>query len=117
MKTILVAGSKGGVGKTTIATHLAAYSALQGKRTVLADAGVALATIVQLISCRVINSIAGFEALEAARFDRLTLSGSSFESREGLAPAIASRAAPLLNAAANESYSHFGAVSKLSSEA
>jgi len=38
MKTILVAGSKGGVGKTTIATHLAAYSALQGRRTVLADA-------------------------------------------------------------------------------
>ncbi|UYB52587.1 ParA family protein [Xanthomonas sp. AM6] len=38
MKTILVAGSKGGVGKTTVATHLAAYYALAGKRTVLADA-------------------------------------------------------------------------------
>lgn len=38
MKTILVAGSKGGVGKTTIATHLAAYSALEGNATVLADA-------------------------------------------------------------------------------
>ncbi|WP_024869635.1 ParA family protein [Pseudoxanthomonas suwonensis] len=38
MKTILVAGSKGGVGKTTIATHLAAHSALQGLRTVLVDA-------------------------------------------------------------------------------
>lgn len=38
MKTFLVAGSKGGVGKTTIATNLAAHSALQGKRTVLADA-------------------------------------------------------------------------------
>jgi chromosome partitioning protein len=38
MKTILVAGSKGGVGKTTIATHLAAYAALQGKATVIADA-------------------------------------------------------------------------------
>ncbi|GAB3511635.1 ParA family protein [Pseudoxanthomonas daejeonensis] len=38
MKTILVAGSKGGVGKTTIATHLAAHSALQGRRTVLVDA-------------------------------------------------------------------------------
>ena len=36
MKTILVAGSKGGVGKTTVATHLAAHSALEGKRTVLA---------------------------------------------------------------------------------
>ncbi|MFL9583778.1 ParA family protein [Stenotrophomonas sp. AB1(2024)] len=38
MKTILVAGSKGGVGKSTIATHLAAQAALAGKRTVLADA-------------------------------------------------------------------------------
>lgn len=38
MKTILVAGSKGGVGKTTVATHLAAQAALAGKRTVLADA-------------------------------------------------------------------------------
>ena len=38
MKTILVAGSKGGVGKTTIATHLAAQSALSGQRTVLVDA-------------------------------------------------------------------------------
>lgn len=37
MKTILVAGSKGGVGKTTIATHLAAHSALSGQATVLAD--------------------------------------------------------------------------------
>ena len=38
MKTILVAGSKGGVGKTTVATHLAAHSALEGRPTVLADA-------------------------------------------------------------------------------
>lgn len=38
MKTILVASSKGGVGKTTIATHLAARSALDGRRTVLVDA-------------------------------------------------------------------------------
>ena len=38
MKTILVAGSKGGVGKTTVSTHLAAYNALQGRNTVIADA-------------------------------------------------------------------------------
>ena len=38
MKTILVASSKGGVGKTTIATHLAANAALSGQRTVLVDA-------------------------------------------------------------------------------
>ncbi len=38
MKTVLVASSKGGAGKTTIATHLAANFALQGHRTVLVDA-------------------------------------------------------------------------------
>jgi chromosome partitioning protein len=38
MKTILVASSKGGVGKTTIASHLAAQSALAGQHTVLVDA-------------------------------------------------------------------------------
>lgn len=38
MKTWLVACSKGGVGKTTLATHLAAQSALAGQRTVLVDA-------------------------------------------------------------------------------
>ena len=38
MKTWLVACSKGGVGKTTIATHLAAESALSGLHTALVDA-------------------------------------------------------------------------------
>lgn len=38
MKTILVASSKGGAGKTTLATNLAASFALDGKRTVLVDA-------------------------------------------------------------------------------
>ncbi|PJK07463.1 CMP-binding protein [Lysobacteraceae bacterium NML120232] len=38
MKTILVASPKGGVGKTTIATQLAAHSAIEGHATVLVDA-------------------------------------------------------------------------------
>lgn len=38
MKTVLVASSKGGVGKTTLATHLAAQAAVAGQRTVLVDA-------------------------------------------------------------------------------
>ncbi|HEY5805569.1 MAG TPA: ParA family protein [Lysobacter sp.] len=38
MKTVLVASSKGGVGKTTIATHIAAQSAIEGLRTALVDA-------------------------------------------------------------------------------
>jgi chromosome partitioning protein len=35
---VLVASSKGGAGKTTIATNLAAYYAVDGKNTVLVDA-------------------------------------------------------------------------------
>ena len=38
MRMILVASSKGGVGKTTLATNLAAHDAVNGKRTVLVDA-------------------------------------------------------------------------------
>ena len=38
MKTVLVASSKGGAGKTTIATHLAAHAAVAGRRTVIIDA-------------------------------------------------------------------------------
>ena len=38
MKTVLVASSKGGVGKTTVVTHLAAQSALGDFNTVLVDA-------------------------------------------------------------------------------
>lgn len=37
MRTVLVASSKGGVGKTTVATHLAGYWAVDGKRTALVD--------------------------------------------------------------------------------
>jgi chromosome partitioning protein len=38
MRTVLVASSKGGAGKSTLATNLAAHYALEGKRTVLVDA-------------------------------------------------------------------------------
>ena len=38
MQVIVVASSKGGAGKSTVATNLAAYFALQGKRTALIDA-------------------------------------------------------------------------------
>ena len=37
MRSILILNAKGGCGKTTMATHIAAYYALQGKRVVLAD--------------------------------------------------------------------------------
>ena len=38
MLKVLIASSKGGCGKTTLATHLAAYWAVAGKNTVLVDA-------------------------------------------------------------------------------
>jgi chromosome partitioning protein len=38
MRTVLVASSKGGAGKSTLATNLAAHFALEGKHTVLIDA-------------------------------------------------------------------------------
>lgn len=38
MRMILVASSKGGAGKSTVSTNLAAHYAVEGKRTVLVDA-------------------------------------------------------------------------------
>lgn len=38
MKTITLLNEKGGVGKTTLSTHIAAYLALQGKKVILVDA-------------------------------------------------------------------------------
>lgn len=38
MRTILVASSKGGAGKSTVSTNLAAYFAVEGKATALLDA-------------------------------------------------------------------------------
>ncbi len=38
MRMVLVASSKGGAGKSTVATHLAAHFALEGKHTALLDA-------------------------------------------------------------------------------
>lgn len=37
MHSVLVASSKGGCGKSTIATHVAAWAAVEGKRTALVD--------------------------------------------------------------------------------
>lgn len=37
MRTVLIANSKGGSGKTTLATNLAGYFASQGRRVVLSD--------------------------------------------------------------------------------
>jgi len=38
MKTITLLNEKGGVGKTTLSTHLASYLALKGKKVILVDA-------------------------------------------------------------------------------
>lgn len=38
MKIITLLNEKGGVGKTTLSTHIAAYLALQGKKVILVDA-------------------------------------------------------------------------------
>lgn len=38
MKTITLLNEKGGVGKTTLSTHIAAYLALQGQKVILVDA-------------------------------------------------------------------------------
>ena len=37
MRTILIASPKGGCGKTTVATNLAAFYAVAGRETVLID--------------------------------------------------------------------------------
>ncbi|MDN5924564.1 MAG: ParA family protein, partial [Xanthomonadales bacterium] len=38
MRSVLIASSKGGCGKTTVATNLAAYFAQRGRNTVVVDA-------------------------------------------------------------------------------
>jgi len=36
MKTIAIVAEKGGVGKTTLATHLAVYAQAEGRKTIIA---------------------------------------------------------------------------------
>ena len=45
MKTIAVAGAKGGVGKTTLAVHLTVASVLQGRNVVVVDADPQLSAV------------------------------------------------------------------------
>ena len=45
MRTIAIAGAKGGVGKTTLAVHLAVVSAQQGRDVVLVDADPQLSAV------------------------------------------------------------------------
>ena len=45
MRTIAVASAKGGVGKTTLAVHLAVASVLQGRDVVLLDADPQLSAV------------------------------------------------------------------------
>ena len=45
MRTIAVAGAKGGVGKTTLAVHLSVASVLQGRNVVLVDADPQLSAV------------------------------------------------------------------------
>ena len=45
MRTIAVAGAKGGVGKTTLAVHLAVASVLQGRNVVVLDADPQLSAV------------------------------------------------------------------------
>ena len=94
-----------------IASHSFATPKSTGSagNTSFAHSGVAAATIVQLISCRVISSIAGFDAFENATFARATFAGSCPASSAGFVPAIAIRAAPFLKAVAIASCSHTGA--------
>ena len=77
---------------------MATSGASSGKMAV-AHGGVAAATMVQLISWRVISSSAGRYALETAWLARPTFAGSSLDSNPGLAPDMANRAQPLLKAA------------------
>src|SRR5665213_4515493 len=63
-------------------------------KTSAAHAGVAQATMVQLMAWRVMSSIAGLAALDEATLARETLAGSCCASRAGFAPVMPRRAAP-----------------------
>ena len=70
MFAIAVANSKGGSGKTTIATHLAARFAAEGRHTILADLGhpvVARLRDAQLYAAAAASGVTLFDQPPSAR--------------------------------------------------
>ena len=102
-----------------IASHSRSTASVSGRsgNTVRAQAGVAQATMFQLMAKLVISSSEGRLAREAARLARDTLSGSSALSSDGSSPLIAIRAALPRNALAIPSDSQPEATSNASSGA
>jgi len=68
-KVLAVTGGKGGVGKTFIATHLAAQAAQQGMRTLLLDADLGVANVDIMLGISPHGSIANVLRGEAALSD------------------------------------------------
>lgn len=68
-KVLAVTGGKGGVGKTFIATHLAARAAQQGTRTLLLDADLGLANVDVMLGISPSGSIADVLHGDAALSD------------------------------------------------
>jgi chromosome partitioning protein len=68
-RTIAVANQKGGVGKTTIAMHVARFLALAGQRTVLADMDPQANATMGLASMRCTDAAMALDGVEAKAAD------------------------------------------------